>query len=391
MDMIGGGIMTRRDDRQILTAGAHPDGTTGTALADRVYAELVRALYASALQAYYMAAIFALYLALVLYATADRPIMALGAVAVVAWAMRIALTLRSRHEALTASLDRAAARRLELRFAVPYSLFSALLGLIGGRVFWLPHAEARTLTICVLVGFCAGVATGVGTRPRLATLCMALAMAPTLVVGLCQAHPLSIGLALIAAAYVSGGRQSLKMRHDMVMAEIGHRLVSLTLARRDNLTALPNRLALREHFEANAQVMSAHGLIAVHYLDLDGFKPVNDAYGHGTGDRLLEQVAHRLRGAIRNGDIVARLGGDEFAVVQFGLGRAEEAGLLAERLRTTIAQPFELDGHTILISTCVGTVVSDNRADPLDSLLQAADARLYQAKRMRGASTRRVA
>ena len=66
-------------------------------------------------------------------------------------------------------------------------------------------------------------------------------------------------------------------------------------------------------------------------------------------------------------------------------------GVKAERLRTTIAQPFEVDGHFIRISTCVGTVVSDNRADPLDSLLQAADARLYQAKRTRNGGTRRVA
>lgn len=373
-------------------AGTHPDTAIGgAALADRVYAELVRGLYASVLQAIYMAVIFATYLALVLHATLDMPIMVLGGLATLAWATRITLTMRLRHHALTALLDRAAARRLELYFALPYGVFSALLGLIGGRVFWLGHADARTLTICVLVGFCAGIATGVGSRPRLATAFMALAMAPTLFVALLEAHPLSIGMAFIATAYVTGGRQSLKMRHDMVMAEIGHRLVSLSLARRDNLTALPNRLALREHFEANAQLMSTHGLIAVHYLDLDGFKPVNDAYGHATGDRLLEQVANRLRGAIRNGDIVARLGGDEFAVVQFGLSRAEEATLLAERLRTTIADPFELDSHTIRISTCVGTVVSDNRADPLDSLLHAADARLYQAKRARGAHPRRVA
>ncbi len=363
----------------------------GPALADRIYAELVRGLYATPLQAIYMAAIFAAYLALMIHDTGDRVIMLLGGLAACAWIMRIIVAVRLRHRALTASLDRPAARRLELLFATPYGSFAGLLGLIGARVVHLDHGDARALTICVLVGFCAGVATGVGARPRLASLFMALAMTPTLVLALAEARPLTIGLAFIATAFVIGGRHSLHMRHDMVKAEIGHRLVSLSLARRDNLTALPNRLALREHFEANAAVMSPHGLVAVHYLDLDGFKPVNDAYGHGTGDRLLEQVANRLRGAIRNGDIVARLGGDEFAVVQFGLSRGEEAGLLAQRLRTTIAEPFEVDDHVILISTCVGSVVSDNRADQLDTLLQAADARLYQAKRERGANRRRVA
>ena len=378
--------------RTISASPTNTEAAAGTiALADRVYAELVRALYASPVQAVYMAFIFTGYLALVLHAAPDAAILVLGLLALAAWAARIVTAVRMRRTALTAQLDRPGAKRLELLFAVPYGSFAAMLGLIGARVFHLDNGDARALTICVLVGFCAGIATGVGSRPRLATLFMALTMAPTLVLALAEARPLTIGLAFIAMAYVVGGRQSLRMRHDMVKAEIGHRLVSLSLARRDNLTALPNRLALREHFEANAEVISAHGLVAVHYLDLDGFKPVNDAYGHGTGDRLLEQVANRLRGAIRNGDIVARLGGDEFAIVQFGLSRAEEAVLLAERLRTTIAQPFEVDGHFIRISTCVGTVVSDNRADPLDSLLQAADARLYQAKRTRNGGTRRVA
>lgn len=376
----------------ILSAANPADGESGSsALADRVYAELVRALYASPVQAIYMAFIFAAYLALVLLATADGPIGVLGTLAAVSWATRLTLAIRLRRNAVTAQLDRASARRLELMFAVPYGTFSALLGLIGARVFVLAHNDARTLTICVLVGFCAGIATGVGSRPKLATLFMAMAMAPTLLVALLEARPLSIGLALIAGLFVMGGRQSLRMRHDMVKAEIGHRLVSLSLARRDNLTALPNRLALHEHFEANAKVMSPHGLIAVHYLDLDGFKPVNDAYGHGTGDRLLEQVANRLRSAIRNGDIVARLGGDEFAVVQFGLTRAEEANLLAERLRNTIAQPFDVDGHLVGISACVGTVVSNDRGDRLEHLLQHADARLYQAKRARCTPARQVA
>lgn len=370
------------------------EGAAGAqALEDRVYAELVRVLYASLVQAVYMAAIFAAYILLLSHAMQSVAILVFGSAAIIAWTVRMGLAWRWRRTALTATLDRATARRLELGFALPYGIFALFLGLIGGEVFLHGPPEAQTLSICVQVGFCAGVATGLGARPRIATCCMVAAMAPSLAVAATHGDALHFGLVAIATAYVVGGAQSLHMRHDMIKTEISNRLISLSLARRDNLTALPNRLALREFYEANSRLMSPHGLLAVHYLDLDGFKPVNDDFGHAMGDRLLEQVGDRLRGAIRSGDIVARLGGDEFAVLQFGLSRVEEAELLAERLKSAIAEPFDLSSHFVTISTCVGTVVSADRSDALDTLLQAADARLYMAKNARKAprTPRRVA
>ncbi|MFD2781954.1 hypothetical protein ACFS32_13510 [Novosphingobium pokkalii] len=191
--------------RTISASPTDADAAAGTiALADRVYAELVRGLYASPLQAVYMAFIFTGYLALVLHAAPDAAILILGLLALAAWATRILTTVRLQRKALTAQLDRQAAKRLEMLFAVPYGSFAALLGMIGARVFHLDNGDARVLTICVLVGFCAGIATGVGSRPRLATLFMALTMAPTLVFALAEARPLTIGLAFIAMAYVVG-------------------------------------------------------------------------------------------------------------------------------------------------------------------------------------------
>lgn len=157
------------------------------------------------------------------------------------------------------------------------------------------------------------------------------------------------------------------------------------VAQQDSLTGLANRRCFFEHldrriadYDDRASQPFAAGLI-----DLDGFKPVNDRYGHAVGDALLSGVASRLRGAIRDGDIVARLGGDEFAVIQFGLRRAEEADLLARRIRASIAQPFDFDGTSLAISTCIGTVVSNSRSQQLDVLLQEADEKLYAQKRSR--------
>jgi diguanylate cyclase (GGDEF)-like protein len=182
------------------------------------------------------------------------------------------------------------------------------------------------------------------------------------------------------------------VRYHTTTAEIGKRLTFGSLALRDELTALPNRLALREYFDANAALGSPQGVIAVHYLDLDGFKPVNDRFGHAVGDTLLAAVAERLTGAIRNGDIAARMGGDEFAILQFGLRRAEECEFLAQRVKSAIAQPFRIGEHTIRVSASVGSVTAEAAQADLEAMLQRADENLYEAKRAhRAQASRRAA
>ena len=355
-------------------------------LNDRVYVELVRSLYANITPALIMMLAFMLAFGIIwLESPGEDPLLiVLGTVSTLASLARFLVTLAYRNTALTAALGRRRARRLELVFAVPYIGFAALLGLYGAYVFWMPLTEAHTMIIALLVGYCAGVATGTGLRPNIAVPSMCLAIGPTILISAIRADPVHIGLAVITLAFLFAGSQTVLMRHDTTRAEIAKRLASVSLARRDTLTALPNRLALQEYYEENAATISPNGLIAVHYLDLDGFKPVNDTYGHGVGDALLTSVASRLRGAIRSGDIVARLGGDEFAVIQFGLQRADEADLLARRIGANIAQPFEIGDHSVSISTCIGTVVSTDRGQRLDLLLQEADEKLYDRKRARG-------
>lgn len=355
--------------------------TVSTEQTDNVYVELVRSLYLNITPATIMWLAFAATFFLVYPEGGDAPLFTLGCASLAASATRLAVAHVLRNRALTAALDRREARKLELAFAVPYYAFSILLGLFGARVFWLGTPEAHMLIICVLVGYCAGVATTTGLRPNIAAPSMIVAVGPTIVAAALRLEPIYLGMSLITLAFLFGGVQSVLVRHRATRAEIAKRLASVSLARHDALTALPNRLAMKEYFETNALAISPKGLVAVHYLDLDSFKPVNDRYGHTTGDALLSAVADRLRGAVRNGDIVARLGGDEFAVIQFGLNRAEEAELLARRIQATIAQPFEIAGHAIAISTCIGTVVSTVQGQALDPLLQEADERLYASKR----------
>jgi diguanylate cyclase (GGDEF)-like protein len=151
------------------------------------------------------------------------------------------------------------------------------------------------------------------------------------------------------------------------------------LAHHDPLTGLGNRVA----FVSGATRMLAEAApgrqVAILLLDLDGFKAVNDTYGHSTGDHLLVTVGQRLAAVRRAGDLAARLGGDEFVVVIAGLTGLEQAEVVAERLIGEVAVPMMVDGYLIDVRTSVGIAVTDV-PDDLDAVLKRADQGLYAAK-----------
>ncbi len=153
------------------------------------------------------------------------------------------------------------------------------------------------------------------------------------------------------------------------------------MAHHDALTALPNRVLLRMRLEDMlGRVGRDGGQFAVLCIDLDNFKIVNDTLGHPLGDLLLQHVARRIRAALRDQDTVARLGGDEFAVLQSGAGTVEAVTAFAERLITMIAEPYELDGHTVAIGASIGIALAPGDGDDPDRLLKQADMALYRAK-----------
>jgi diguanylate cyclase (GGDEF)-like protein/PAS domain S-box-containing protein len=152
------------------------------------------------------------------------------------------------------------------------------------------------------------------------------------------------------------------------------------LASHDSLTDLPNRRLLNAMLEGLLVRRQRRQLLALHFLDLDHFKAVNDTLGHPIGDRLLVTVARRLSGVLRETDIVARLGGDEFAIVQCNVASPVDATELARRLIEAIAAPVEIDGHRIIIGTSVGIAFAPEDALDPDQLLKCADLALYRAK-----------
>lgn len=157
------------------------------------------------------------------------------------------------------------------------------------------------------------------------------------------------------------------------------------LADHDALTGLANRKHFHERLEAQLRHAGRDGdRFALLYLDLDGFKQVNDRYGHDAGDRLLREAARRLRGCVRASDLVARLGGDEFVAMLPGVVDAGHAAAVADAVRAALQQPFVLDAETIWVGASIGIVLHPQHGDRREPLLRRADRAMYDAKRRGG-------
>jgi diguanylate cyclase (GGDEF)-like protein/PAS domain S-box-containing protein len=154
------------------------------------------------------------------------------------------------------------------------------------------------------------------------------------------------------------------------------------MAFHDSLTGLANRSLLEEHVErAIARARRSGELLAVHYIDLDGFKPVNDQYGHAAGDEVLCEVARRFNRCVRDGDIVARVGGDEFVVLQSGIADDSAIRTLARRLLRSLHEPMPLTGGvTVRVGGSLGIAIFPRDAKTTETLLQLADADMYRVK-----------
>ena len=152
------------------------------------------------------------------------------------------------------------------------------------------------------------------------------------------------------------------------------------MAHHDALTDLANRVLLNDRLE-QALARIQHGeMVAVHHLDLDQFKAVNDTFGHPYGDRLIRTVAERLRSLVAEADTIARMGGDEFVIVQCAITDPADATRLAQRVIDALSEPYDIDGQQAVIGVSVGISVGPGDGSVPDKLLRNADLALYRAK-----------
>ena len=187
---------------------------------------------------------------------------------------------------------------------------------------------------------------------------------------------LSVAALMLLLATVAGWRGVRHLREQRNVEERVH-----YLAQHDVLSGALNRASFGEALEqAVARHAQAGGAFAVLCVDLDGFKEVNDAFGHAAGDDVLRHVTERLRGVVRHGDAIARLGGDEFALLQDGVNSPADVSRLAQRVVEVLAEPYEIQGRSVLCGASVGAAVYGTDADNVPDLLHKADLALYRAK-----------
>lgn len=281
-------------------------------------------------------------------------------------------------------------RRWERRYAIGNYVSAVLLALLNLVAIAAHYPLLHLITVSLVFGFGAGIVSRTSIRPKICVTSLLLATVPT-VAALAwhpmqpHAMPLHAELFLIEAfivAMITG--LSLQTVAHLYRSAVEHHTARhdmAKLARTDALTGLSNRLLLRELFQDRAATaMRAKNLVALHFLDLDGFKAINDRYGHPAGDALLEQVARRLEGMVRSDDVVARLGGDEFVVLQVDLSDESEAELLARRIIREISKPYLVDDISMSVSVSVGIATAPKLGVELERLLSCADAALYRAK-----------
>ncbi|UQU64347.1 GGDEF domain-containing protein [Couchioplanes caeruleus] len=215
-----------------------------------------------------------------------------------------------------------------------------------------------------------GVAAGTLHPGRIFFLAVALMTAPLLT--LISDDKITAVVASAACAMLVIVRFAAAVREqERAQAQLAYQ------ARCDPLTGLANRSVLGDRLARAVPAPDAP--VAVLYLDLDGFKEINDRYGHAAGDAVLRTVAGRLSQAVREQDLVARLGGDEFVLLCPGV-TAEEAARLAERLISDVAWPVPFEGRYLTVGASIGVATRMSRAD--EGLLRIADAAMYEAKRL---------
>ena len=189
----------------------------------------------------------------------------------------------------------------------------------------------------------------------------------------------------ILSISVISDKEGKPLRYVAVFSDISHikahEAELSRVAHYDVLTSIPNRLLLADRMkQAIAQTTREQNMMAVCYLDLDGFKPINDTLGHEAGDQVLIEVSNRIGNTIRGGDTVARLGGDEFVVLLLGLEKVEECKSTLERLLATIAQSITVKNKTSSISASIGVSIYPPDEEDPDTLLRHADQAMYIAK-----------
>lgn len=270
--------------------------------------------------------------------------------------------------------------RWETLYGINSFVFAGLIGTLGAIAFLRDTPAHQLLATALVFGYAAGIVCRISVRPAIALPALMLVALPTAASALSRIDGNLAFYAAILIAFLLGSFETVRFLHRQNVEQISLKHQFAVLARNDALTGLANRLGFQERLAVAAiRARSRGDLIAVHSVDLDRFKEVNDRHGHPVGDALLQSVAGRLNGILREGDFAVRMGGDEFVVVQSSVGNREEAMLLGRRIVQSLSQPFMIGEEEVEVGASIGIAIGHGGDDP-ESLMPAADKALYASK-----------
>jgi diguanylate cyclase (GGDEF)-like protein len=275
------------------------------------------------------------------------------------------------------------ANRWELGYGLATFLYTGLLGMMTLYTFSHHGFIGQLWCMMGVLTLSSAISARLALRPWIA-MGVGLVMQGALIVSMLESKETMLRLlAIPLLMFVYLYCESIRTKFDVVVDQIRSKRRLADLAGQDSLTGLANR----RHFETRLTEMCGMAIpFAIHYIDLDKFKAVNDNHGHAVGDALLREVGRRLRRVARQDDLLARLGGDEFAVLQGPVATEASARTLADRINRTMAMPFEIEGHRLVIGASVGVRLTTPEDHDAAALLSTADQALYQVKKKGGGS-----
>jgi diguanylate cyclase (GGDEF)-like protein len=315
--------------------------------------------------------------ALMAHATGDHTLWFFTALMAALSVLRVA-TVVAFNRRPAVPLTQACAARWRLLYAG--AMIAYCLGFASETLYAFLRQDPTCCLLSALgtYALCALFASHGGILPSVGQFCT-VAMLAALDLGLIHhVSEMAIGGIVLNCAFGIVHCRGLRIRFEGLADNLRTKRKLRVLAEQDALTGLANRYQLQQCLAAACQEGSA---FAVFFIDLDGFKQVNDTYGHATGDLLLQHVAKRLQSVVRLSDLVARLGGDEFAVLQTPVPSEGSVHALAERIAQALAQPVSLSGREIAIGASIGIHLSGPGEDDPTRILNTADQALYKVKR----------
>ena len=271
-------------------------------------------------------------------------------------------------------------QRLEAIHAATAILTGLSVGLFSASIYDCPQTVLHMIPLCIAYGYAAGLIARVSVRPRIAAGTI-LGIGIPSVVSLAMWGEEHRVVAAMTFIFMGAALQSISFVYKATWQAVTLRVQIEKQARHDPLTGLLNRFGLRQAICALSQ--NGDQPVSVHAFDLDGFKAVNDTFGHAFGDRMLKLLAERIQSTVPDGTIVARTGGDEFVMVQ--LGEDDAARQLAERLHRQLTHPCDIGcGRPVRVGLSLGYASGRLLQTDLEDLTHRADAASYAAKRNGG-------